>query len=119
MYSFLRYSLYRGSGERRSRCRRHDGEGEDDKGAAAGEGGGEYGGLGAGESGSTREEGDREGYDGKFQLFTTLLFSFHIFISMNNLSIFLNMYSFLRYILYRGSGERRGRCRRRRWRRRR
>ena len=54
-----------------------------------------------------------------FHLFTTLLFLLDNFISINNLSIFPNIYSFLRYILYRGSGKRRSRCRRRRWRRRR
>ena len=49
MYSFLRYSLYRGSGERRSNKGGADGEGEDDEGAA-GEGGDEDGGSGTGES---------------------------------------------------------------------
>ena len=58
----------------------------------------------------------------KMENFNFLPFYFsllYIFISINNLSIFLNMYSFLRYSLYRGSGKRRSRCRRRRWRRRR
>ena len=36
---------------------------------------GEDVGSGTGESGSAGEEGDREGEGGKFQLFTTLLFS--------------------------------------------
>ena len=58
----------------------------------------------------------------KVEIFNFLPFYFFIlnsFISINDLSIFLNMYSFLRYNLYRGSKERRSRCRRRRWRRRR
>ena len=75
MYSFLRYSLYRGSAKRRSSKGGAYGEGEDDEGTVAGEGGGEDGGSGTGESGSAGEEGDREGEGGKFQLFTTLLFS--------------------------------------------
>ena len=47
-------------------------------------------------------------------LYFCLLF---YFISINSLNIFSNMYSFLRYSIYRCSGERRSRCRWRRWRR--
>ena len=76
MYSFLTYSLYRGSRKNKEAdAGGADGEGEEDEGVAAGEGGGEDGGSGTGESGSAGEEGDREGEGRKFQLFTTLLFS--------------------------------------------
>ena len=54
-----------------------------------------------------------------FNFLPLYFFLLYNFISNNNLSLFLNIYSFLRYILYRGSGKRRSRCRRRRWRRRR
>ena len=76
MYSFLRYSLYRGSGDKEADAGDADGEGEDDERAAVGEGKGEDGVLGTGESGSAGEEGYREDKGGKFQLFTTLLLSF-------------------------------------------
>ena len=41
-----------------------------------------------------------------FNLLPFYFFLLYNFISINNLSFFLNMYSFLRYSLYRGSGER-------------
>ena len=52
-----------------------------------------------------------------FNFLPLYFFLLYIFISINNLSIFLKMYSFLIYSLYRGNGKRRSRCKRRRWRR--
>ena len=54
-----------------------------------------------------------------FNFLPLYFFLLNNLITINKLSIFLKMYSFLRYSLYRGCGERRSRCRRRRRRRRR